>query len=128
MDNLVHSSFQLNKVRRAINVANKNFAFCRYKINDFKEPIYSEEPEKILNVRGIFHISSSFQIRTNSDSGNVSTDKQPMILALYEKAKYLQRNDIFVDTDGAKYKVVDVSNLNGLGIIAEISLEVVSNG
>ncbi len=123
MDNLVNSSFQLNKILRAIRVANRNFVFCRYVKNKFGE-IDFENYKIAKELKGIFHISSSFQQNITSDAGTNATVEQPMILALYNDAMGILKDDFVFLNENKIYKVVDVIDLGELHIVCEISLEV----
>jgi hypothetical protein len=113
--------YELGKLKRIINWQGKDYTFTSTDTNDFGEPI---EGSTSVVVKGIFHQTSSYVTVTTSTGSQMLNTPQPMILADYEEAKVLKKDNKL--TIGAtNYKVTKVTDVSNFGIIADISLEVI---
>ena len=128
---MLNTKFEAYKLRRELKRIGKEFEFKRAKLNAFKEPTSDEEfAGKLL---GLYHEQNSYvksSVGYEVSTGGVvqvRTKKIPMILCLYDDAKFLKIGDI-VKFNSKTYKVNGVVNIQEWNIISDISLEVIDNG
>ena len=117
-----------NRIRRQILWNGQDLVFTRYGQNSYHEIDYSKI-DKQFEFKGIFHDGGGYGGMLNitiyeRDGARTITKMKPMILALYEDAKDIQMDDEVV-IGGSKYLVTDKTNIKGLNIAYEISLEIV---
>lgn len=123
------TSFQLSKVSRFIKLYGDEFAFERFQLNKYNEPIRDdpEHPSQSIRIRGAYHEVNS-QVSFNTSEGTVTrTEPQPRILCMPVDGSKVKMNDE-VTYKGVRYKVVDPANLGMQSVCIDISLEVVQNG
>lgn len=118
-------SFQKSKVNRLTQVNGQDFVFKRQKLNEFNEPISGGEEE--IKVRGFYHEVSSYVTKTGNDSSTTRSKVQPMILCTVEEGSKIKKEDL-LEFKGKKMKVVDLADVNELGICIDVSLEVIQDG
>lgn len=117
---------ELHKVRNEIKRHGTSYNFYRDIKDEYNEP--TEQPaEFVATVCGLFHVSKGFITLNISDSGNVRTKGQPMMMVEYENQTNIRKGD-FVIINGNKYKVVDKNNIQEYNIVIDISLELVLDG
>lgn len=110
---------QINKVKRWIRTAGKQFEFKRPVLNEFNEPNGSET---VTKIDGIFHETSS-HVSRNSTEGTVTRSRSsPMILLLYEDAKNIHIDD-YVLYNRKQYRVSEVKNIAEGDFAVDVSLE-----
>lgn len=116
-------AFQLNKVLRLIKTQGKLFWFKTSKKNEFGEP--NGETVSLM-LKGVYHqtphVGSGYVTKTTSDASTTRVKSQAMILALWEDAKQLKRQDT-LSFNGKSYQVNEVTNLAQANLVADISLE-----
>lgn len=128
---MLNTKFEAYKLRRELKRIGKEYEFKRAKLNAFKEPTNDEELAGKLT--GLYHEQNGYiksSVGTEINAGGVvqvRTKKIPMILCLYDDAKFLKIGDI-VKFNSKTYKVTGVVNIQEWNIISDISLEVVDDG
>lgn len=122
---MVNTKFEAYKLRRELKRIGKEYEFKRAKLNDFKEP--TKDSVAAGKLTGLYHEQNSNVSVTTGDTTQTRTKKVPMILCLYEDAKFLKMDDI-VKINSKTFKVTGVVNIQEWNIIADISLEVIDNG
>ena len=128
---MLNTKFEAYKLRRELKRIGKEYEFKRPKQNEFKEP--TKQEDFIVKLTGIYHEQNSYiknTVNSATQQGGVvqvRTKKVPMILCLYDDAKFLKTGDI-VRFNSKKYKVNGVVNIQEWNIISDISLEVVDDG
>ena len=123
------TSFQLSKVSRFIKLYGDAFAFERFQLYKYNEPIKDdpEHPPQSIRIRGAYHEVNS-QVSFNTSEGTVTrTEPQPRILCMPVDGSKVKMNDE-VTYKGVRYRVVDPANLGMQSVCIDISLEVVQNG
>ena len=122
---MVNTKFEAYKLRRELKRIGKEYEFKRAKLNDFKEP--TKDSVVVGKLTGLYHEQNSNVSVTTGDTTQTRTKKVPMILCLYEDAKFLKMDDT-VKINSKTFKVTGVVNIQEWNIIADISLEVIDNG
>ena len=122
---MVNTKFEAYKLRRELKKVGIEYEFKRAKLNVFKEP--TKEDEVVGKLKGLYHEQNSNVSVTTGETTRTRTKKVPMILCLYEDAKFLKLDDI-VKINSKTMKVTGVVNIQEWNIIADISLEVVDDG
>lgn len=122
---MVNTKFEAYKLRRELKRIGKEYEFKRAKLNDFKEP--TKDSVVAGKLTGLYHEQNSNVSVTTGDTTQTRTKKVPMILCLYEDAKFLKMDDT-VKINSKTFKVTGVVNIQEWNIIADISLEVIDNG
>lgn len=113
--------FELMKLKRALNSQGISYTFSRYAKNSYKEP--TDTVSSSVTLKGIYHQTSGYIGVGITEAARVYTKPQPMLLTTYEDAKSLYPEDKVL-ISGKTYKVTGVTDINNLGIIGDISLEV----
>lgn len=122
---MINTKFEAYKLRRELKRIGKEYEFKRAKLNDFKEP--TKDSVVVGKLTGLYHEQNSNVSVTTGDTTQTRTKKVPMILCLYEDAKFLKMDDT-VKINSKTFKVTGVVNIQEWNIIADISLEVIDNG
>lgn len=122
---MINTKFEAYKLRRELKRIGKEYEFKRAKLNDFKEP--TKDSVVVGKLTGLYHEQNSNVSVNTGDTTQTRTKKVPMILCLYEDAKFLKMDDT-VKINSKTFKVTGVVNIQEWNIIADISLEVIDNG
>lgn len=123
------TSFQLNKVSRFIKLYGEEFAFKRFQLNKYKEPIMDdpEHPPQVVRIVGAYHETNS-QVSFSTSEGTVTrTEPQPRILCMPEEGSKIKTGDE-VTYKGIRFKVVEPADLGMQGVCIDISLDVIQDG
>lgn len=116
----------LHRVEQQIAWRGHLFSVLRPKMNEFNEK--SDEPEKVAEIRGIFHNgSSNHVVVVIADSGQAQEKDAPYILTTWFNGSQVKKDDI-ITINEVPYKVTGINNINEYNILADISLEVILNG
>lgn len=108
-----------SRVRRIINMYGRSFIFTRMGEDQYHQPI---EVSKI-SIRGLYHETIQHITVSTSDSAELRRKSSPMILALLtDEVKSLKQGD-FTMMSGVKYRVTGIEDIQNLGTVADISLE-----
>lgn len=128
---MVNTKFEVYKLRRELRRIGKDYEFTRKKLNKFKEP--TKDVEVVGSITGIYHEAAK-DVRgvieiTTTETTQVRSKRQPMILCLYEEVDSLGlKIGDEVKINSRTMKVTGIVNIQEWNIIADISLEVVDVG
>lgn len=126
---MINTKFEAYKLRRELKKVGREYEFERAVLNAFKEP--TNESVVAGKLMGLYHeytgggMSSGVSV-TSSDAAQVRSKKTPMILCLYEDAKFIKFGDV-VKINSKKLKVTGVVNIQEWNIVADVSLEVIDD-
>lgn len=112
--------FLANKIKRQLQLNGIDLAFVHHGLDEYGQ--VSDDATGSVVVRGLFHTTNSFVSGTDSENARLSSKPQPMVLALYDEGKEVQKDDTVQIRENA-YKVVKKNDVNNLGIALDISLE-----
>lgn len=128
------AEFVESKVKNVVKRYGSEFKFKRYELNMMNERTGefikdSEGNEIEMCLKGLYHESAGYIQRTTADGAVTRTKKQPMILCLMSDLSNagIKVNDIVVN-EKTVYEVVGITDMQGLNVAADISLEVVDDG
>lgn len=124
-------NFEAHKLIRELKKSGTDFTFKRKSLNEFGE---DDGTEMIVgSIIGLYHEVNSYVSIATSDGSRTRTEKQPMVLCLYRDLKAMPNGGVnvgdYVDlSDGKRFTVNGIVDIQKWNIIADISLEVVDNG
>lgn len=119
------SAFQLNKVKRLIKSQGRSVVVTRQERNKFNEPNGEAE---IFNITGVFHETTSYLSKTDSDGSTVRAKPSPMLMCLWDDIKKLKHTDQII-LNNHTYNIGEIKNLCEADVVGDISLEEVqTNG
>lgn len=111
----------LHRLLQAIAWQGNTYEFFRQNENEYKEK--AETPEKIADIKGLFHNGSSSHTELKiSDSGIVWEKNAPYVMMSWEDSKILYLEDQ-VTINESLFKVSGKTNVGEFNIICEVSLE-----
>lgn len=117
--------FEQAKLKRLLSMHGKLYTFVRPALNEFEEP--TATPEKQFVICGVYH-ENEMHIRVEAmNETRYRTEKQPLIMCEYERAKVLMVGDRLVIND-VNYRVTNVRDVGNIGVYGDVSLEVVDDG
>lgn len=117
----MNTSFERHKLNQFIQSQGKTYTFVAYGKNQFGEP---DEVEYSVNISGVYHETQGYVTSSASDGSNVKTKPDSLIMCLFEDSIELSVG--MVVTIGDKdYKIIDLRDVNNLGVACDISLEVI---
>lgn len=128
---MINTRFEAYKLKRELIRSGIKVVLRRPKLNQFKEP--SNEYEHVGKLVGLYHeLSGSvagYVKITTSDTTQIRSKKDPMLLCLYEDVERLKlRIGDQIRINAKTFKVTGVVNIQEWNIIADVSLEVVDCG
>ena len=116
----------MHKVEREIKMHGDTFEIHRDILDDYGE--VTGNSEKVCETRGLFHISKGFVSRSTTDSTTTHATGNPMLLCLFSETEQVRSGD-WLELNGARYNITDVSNVSEQNIVVNMSLErVLSDG
>lgn len=121
---MVNTTFEAYKLRRELRKIGKEYEFKRIEKDKFGEPV--GEPKVVGKLRGLYHEQNGYVSIVTGETTQTRSKKVPMILCLYEDAKFLKVNDR-VEINSKNFKVTGIVNIQEWNLIADISLEVIDN-
>lgn len=114
-----------HQVARLIATRGTEYKFIRFKKNEFGEPTTDVAAEVI--VGGFFHEVTK-QVTTSTSEATVTrSEPSPRIMCSVEDGKKIQLDDQVV-VNGITYKVAGATDLGKLGVVCDVSLDVVQHG
>lgn len=113
-------SFELHKVEREIKMHGDTFEIHRDILDEYGEA--TGDSEKVCDIRGLFHISKGFVSRSTGDATTTHATGSPMLLCLFSETEQIQSGD-WLELNGARYNITDVTNVSEQNIVADMSLE-----
>lgn len=117
----MNPSFERHKLIRFIKTQGRTYTFTDSGKNKFGEPTGTS---KTVEVPGVYHETQGHVTSSATDGANIKTKPDALILCLVEDSTGLER-DMVVTIHEKDYKVVDLRDVNNLGVACDISLELV---
>lgn len=122
---MVADRFLRNKISRQIEWNGRDLLFERYAKDEYGQ--LKDYVEETYEMRAIFHEGGGYGGMLNieiyeNDGARTTTKMKPMLLCLYEDGVKIQ-NDDWVTVSGRRFSVVDKSDVSGLNVAFEVSLE-----
>lgn len=127
----VNKEFELYKVKREIARSGTEVTFLRPQLNEFGEPVFSEDGEPVTDtvcsVLGLYHEQSQYVNIFMQDNVQSRTRKTPMFLAPFDDLKDIKVGD-FAELESGPAYVTGVRNIQGWGLIGDVSFEYEDTG
>lgn len=122
---MVADRFMRNKIKRQIEWNGRDLIFERYEKDAYGQ--LKDTIDEIYEMRAVFHEGGGYGGMLNieiyeNDGARTTTKMKPMLLCLYEDGLKIQSDD-WVTINGRRFSVVDKSDISGLNIAFEVSLE-----
>ena len=114
-------NFEKHKLARFIKTQGRTYTFTAPGINQFGEPT---ETSKTVEVPGVYHETQGHVTSSATNGANIKTKPDALIMCLVEDSTGLER-DMVVTIHKKDYKIVDLRDVNNLGVACDISLELV---
>lgn len=112
-------NFERYKLLRLTTLYGQEFVFTLRGTNEFKEPTDKTQNFPIV---GIYHETQGYVTQSGVEGGVIKTKPSSQILCLHEAAQTLSVG-MEVTIQGGIYKLVDVRDVNNLGVACDLSLE-----
>lgn len=130
---MINTRFELYKLRRELARNGKEYVFYRDLDNEYGEPV--EDRVEILRITALYHESSAYKYTFTNDGTTTITEKKPMLLCALQdvNGSDLKLGDYteIIDNvygDVKRLTFSGVTDIQDFGVIADISLEVFSDG
>lgn len=114
-------NFEKYKLSRFIKTQGRTYTFTCPGKNQFGEPTGTS---KTVGVPGVYHETQGHVTSSATDGANIKTKPDALIMCLVEDSTGLER-DMVVTIHKKDYKIVDLRDVNNLGVACDISLELV---
>lgn len=114
-------NFEKHKLTQFIRTQGRTYTFTGSGKNQFEEPT---ETSKTVEVPGVYHETQGYVTGSATDGANLKTKPDALIMCLVKDSTGLER-DMKVTIQGKDYRVVDLRDVNNLGVACDISLELV---
>lgn len=114
-------NFEKHKLLRFIKSQGRSYTFRGSGKNQFGEPMGED---KTVEISGIYHESQGYVTNTATDGSNIKSKPNSLIMCLKEDSSLLEFG-MLVTIQDKKYRVVDLRDVNNLGVACDISLELV---
>lgn len=118
-----YALFMKNKVSRQIAINGSYFSFT----HETEDKYHNSTGSTTIELKGIYHQSTSYQSKTSAEGSVTSSKPSPMILCLYEDGSKISKGDSITVNDKSMF-VTGVEDVQQLHVISHISLEVIDNG
>lgn len=121
----MHLSFEKYKLSRFIESHGGRYHFFSCETNIFKEPVGGKLKE--VTISGVYHETQGY-VTSKADAGsNIKTKPDAQIMCRMEDAQELEAGMVVV-IQGKNYRLVDLRNVNNLGVACDLSLELILDG
>ena len=117
----MNTSFERHKLIRFIRSQGRTYTFTSQGTNPFGEPTGQG---KTIEVLGVYHETQGYVTNSATDGSNIKSKPDSLIMCLVEDTVELVR-EMTVTISGKEYKIVDLRDVNNLGVACDISLELV---
>ena len=117
----MNPSFERNKLIRFIKSQGRTYTFTAPGTNQFGEPTGQKET---IEISGVYHETQGYVTNSATDGANIKTKPDALIMCLVEDSTDLER-DMKVTIRDKDYRVVNLRDVNNLGVACDISLELV---
>lgn len=116
---------EIYKIKREIKMHGDEYIFYRNVLDQYGED--TEQTEEVATIKGLFHMEKGYISSKNSEATQTRGKGLPKILMLYEDSLQLRNKD-FVVIEGQKFILTEKNNIEFLGIVTDLSLEVFLDG
>lgn len=113
--------FEKHKLIRFIRSLGQSYTFIAPGTNQFGEPTGQKE---VVEVSGVYHETQGYVTSSATDGSNIKSKPDSLIMCLVEDATELTTGMVVTIRD-KDYKVIDLRDVNNLGVACDISLEVI---
>ncbi len=113
----MNPALNAHTLSRAINQHGRDAVLLRAKADHYGTVA---EPEKVANLRGLYHADHSYLVIETQEAGKVPQRVKPMFMIPYTDAVRLED---LIELDGHTYKVTGVDDPGGLHLCTDLSLE-----
>ena len=117
----MNPNFEKHKLTRFIKTQGRTYTFTGSWKNQFGEPT---ETSKTVEVPGVYHETQGYVTSSAMDGANIKTKPDALIMCLVEDSTGLE-GDMKVTIRDKDYRVVNLRDVNNLGVACDISLELV---
>lgn len=122
---MIADRFMRNKIKRQIEWNGRDITFVRYERDEYNQLKDTVDIE--YTIRAVFHEGGGYGGMLNielyeGDGARTVSKMKPMLLCLYEDGLQIEPND-WLTIGNRQFAVVDKSDVSGLGIAWEVSLE-----
>ena len=117
----MNPSFERHKLIRFIKSQGRTYTFTAPGTKLFGEPTGQK---KTVEVSGVYHETQGYVTGYVVESSNLKSKPESLIMCLMEDTVELVR-DMMVTIGDKDYRVVDLRDVNNLGVACDISLELV---
>lgn len=117
----MNPSFEKHKLIRFIKSQGRTYTFTAPETNIFGEPTGQK---KAVEVLGVYHETQGYVTNSATEGSNIKSKPESLIMCLVEDAVELVR-EMTVTIRGKDYRIVDLRDVNNLGLACDISLELV---
>lgn len=117
----MNPSFERHKLIRFIKSQGRTYTFTAPGTNQFGEPTGQE---KTVKVSGVYHETQGYVTNSATDGSNIKSKPDSLIMCLVEDTVGLV-GGMTVTISGKEYRIVDLRDVNNLGVACDISLELV---
>lgn len=114
-------NFEKHKLARFIKTQGRTYTFTAPGINQFGEPTGRK---KTVEVSGVYHETQGYVTNSATDGSNIKSKPDSLLMCLVEDTVELVR-EMTVTISGKEYRIVDLRDVNNLGVACDISLELV---
>lgn len=113
--------FEKAKLKRFITTHGAEYTFSKAGKNDFGEP---QGEASVSVVKGVYHETQGYVTQSGADASTTKTKPQSLIMCSKEDSTNLS-SGMTLQLKGKTYKLVDIRDVNQLGVAVDLSLEVV---
>ena len=117
----MNPNFEKHKLTRFIKTQGRTYTFTGSGKNQFGEPTGTS---KTVEVPGVYHETQGYVTSSATDGANIKTKPDALIMCLVEDIVGLV-SGMTVTISGKEYRIVDLRDVNNLGVACDISLELV---
>lgn len=118
-------SIELHKIAVEIERHGSNYLIQRNELNEYREK--TGNITDVKKIQGIFHIEKGYSTRIISDGSETVSKGQPKLFVKTKDICSVIKND-FLDIDNKVYVITDINDIEGFGIVSDLSLEVLQDG
>lgn len=118
-------SIELHKIAVEIERHGSNYLIQRNELNEYREK--TGNITDVKKIQGIFHIEKGYSTKKVSDGSETVSKGQPKLFVKTNDICSVIKND-FLDIDNKVYVITDINDIEGFGIVSDLSLEVLQDG
>ena len=118
---------ELFKIKREIERNGETYQIYQNSVDEYNQP--TNEVIQLITAKGLLHEVVGYKSKQSSYPTTTHTEKQPMILFLYDDIKdVITQKNLFVVVNNKRYNIVAFENVQEMNIVLDVSLRVVIDG